>query len=196
MSRLLRLRVVVAVVRLLLTYWTITHGRSLDAGWAVFLNEVTPCVKNENKPIMEECAKITIGQHGKKITAGQLKRINDTRIFLWVITITNLANLDGTQIDFEQIDKKWRAPSNLLWPQQCALTKDQWNTFQWALRKTFYVKGRGSTRGSLFPLRTPLGDWLQRPRHVQYNANRNGLSIYHYENNEGYTNLTIKEYEM
>ena len=128
---------------------------------------------------MEQCAKITIGDQNKKRTVGQLKRINDIKIFLRVITIADLANLDGTIIDFERISGKWRAPSNLLWPRQCTPTKEQWETFQWAPRKTFCVKGRGSTRGSPFPLITPLGDWLQQLRHVQYNAYRNGLSICH-----------------
>ena len=54
-----------------------------------------------DRSVMEECAKITIGDQNRKIIAGQLKRINDTRIFLRVITITDLANLDGTHIDFE-----------------------------------------------------------------------------------------------
>ena len=31
---------------------------------------------------------------------------------------------------------------------------------------------------------------------MQYNAYRNGLSIYHYENNEGYSTPTIKDYEL
>ena len=114
-----------------------------------------------DRSVMEECAKITIGDQNKKITARQQKRINDIRIFVRVITIADLANLDGTHINFEQISGKWRAPSNLLWPQQCAPTTKQWETFQWALRKTFCLKGRGSTRGSLFPLKTKLGDWLQ-----------------------------------
>ena len=56
-----------------------------------------------DRSIMEKCIKITIGKNGKKITAGTLKRINDIRIFLRVITIADLANLDGTHINFEQI---------------------------------------------------------------------------------------------
>ena len=158
----------------------------------------TPQLQQEgDRSIMKECTKITIGDQKKKITTRQLREIDDVRLFLQIITISNLANLNGTHIDFELISGKWRATSNLLWPRQCAPTAKQWATFQWTLRKTFCVSSaKSSQKGRPFALITPLGDWLPRPRHVQYDAYRNSLSIYHYENNEEFATPTITEYEL
>lgn len=82
-----------------------------------------------NRSIMEECAQIL------EITAGKLRAINNCRLFLCIITIADLAGLDGKHINFEQIDGKWRADSSLTWPRQCAPTKAQWKLFHWALKK-------------------------------------------------------------
>ena len=78
----------------------------------------TPQLQREgDKSIMEAFV-----QHEPKIKTGDLKAANTCRLFLRVVTIAELANIDGTTIDNERLEGKWRAQSSLIWSRQCAPT--------------------------------------------------------------------------
>ena len=98
---------------------------------------------------MEEFAKIP------EITKQKLKAANICRIYLRVITIAELANDDGTEIEQERVTGQWRANSTLKWPRQCKPNKTQWNAFRYALRRTFCKQNRNIHMP--FKLSTPLG---------------------------------------
>ena len=115
-------------------------------------------------------------QHEPKIQTGYLKAANTCRLFLRVVTIAELANIDGTTIDTERLEGKWRANSNLIWPRQCAPTPDQWRKFKSCLRRTFCKGNRNQYMP--FDLTTPLGAWHQVPRHIQYHAYRDEMRVY------------------
>ena len=135
-------------------------------------NVWTPQLQREgDRSLMEAFA-----QHEPKIQPGYLKAANTCQLFVRVVTIAELANIDGTTIDTERLEGKWRAESNLIWPRQCAPTPDQWRKFKSCLRRTF-CKGNRS-QYMPFDLTTPLGVWHQVPRHIQYHAYRDEMRVY------------------
>ena len=156
----------------------------------------TPSLQREgDKSIMEVFARIPTS---KKASATKLKRImrnaNTCRLYLRVITIADLANLDGTTIDSDRLKGKWRASSKLVWPRQCAPTKSQWDDFRWALRRTICT-----TNGNLhhpFKLDAPLGEWLQTPRHTIYNAYRDDINLYCHAMYDEEATTPLDKYKM
>ena len=81
-------------------------------------------------------------QHEPKIKKAELKAANTCQLFLQVITIAELADLDGETIDNKRLEEKWRAKSSLIWPRQCAPTSRQWDIFRSYLMKTFSTGNR------------------------------------------------------
>ena len=144
--------------------------------------------REEDKSIMEEFAKIP------GITKQKLKAANICRIYLRVITIAELANEDGTEIEQERVTGQWRANSTLKWPRQCKPNKTQWDAFRYALRRTFYKENRNIHMP--FKLTTPLGPWHPVPRHIKYDAYRDEMHIYTRDKIDGEETIPITTYEM
>ena len=76
----------------------------------------------------------------KGATKHKLRIANECRIFLRVITIAELADINGRFISPDRLDGTWQAKSNLRWPTQCKPTKKMWDVFRWFLRKSFCQK--------------------------------------------------------
>ena len=62
------------------------------------------------------------------ITALELERANETRIWLRVICISDLADISGRRIPWERLNGGWRANPcpDISWPQTIEPSKKHW----------------------------------------------------------------------
>ena len=122
-----------------------------------------------------------------KITCTMLTQANECRIYLRVITIAELADLNGTTINFDKLNGKWQAISMLNWPNQPSPNKQQWAAWRKCLRKTFCPRNSAYQRSGEYRLQQKLGTWLKTSRHVQYTA---------YASEQGYIWMTPNTIHM
>ena len=68
-----------------------------------------------------------------KISLSMLIKANECRIHLRVITIAELADINGSTISFDKLNGRWRAISALEWPNQPPPSKQHWAAWRkWA----------------------------------------------------------------
>jgi hypothetical protein len=71
------------------------------------------------------------------VTKGELKKANLCRKRMKVITIAELASIDGKCIPAICFNGQWRARSNLRWPHQPAPMKGMWDIFRRLVKQAF-----------------------------------------------------------
>jgi hypothetical protein len=83
-----------------------------------------PSLQQEgNKSLIERFTQIP------RITTGILKKVITVRIYLCIITISDLVNPKGTTLPEGMLNGDWQAGSNLLWPQIPCPPKPYWAIF-------------------------------------------------------------------
>ena len=76
-------------------------------------DQCAPAIQRErDRSIMERFFELTKSKC-VDATAGQLRMADKVRIWLRVITVANLANMGGTCIPYNRLDKSWRNCSTL-----------------------------------------------------------------------------------
>jgi len=126
------------------------------------------------------------------VTKNQLKKANMCRKWLRVITIGELASVDGKYIPSNRFNGRGRAQSNLNWPRQPIPTKEMWIIFRQLIKRAFCSKYKWTPLKSDVRLDSPLGAWYQTHRHIQYEAYRTRVKLF-LHNNNNYRRFKEKE---
>ena len=104
-----------------------------------------------------------------EISRAMLKRANAVRIFLRVVTITDLADVGGTFIPAGILTGKWQAGSDYKWPFQPMPPASFWSTFRRCLRLTFCTNTPPHSHPThSLRLDQPLGKWHSVPRNTWF----------------------------
>eukprot|EP00956_Cyclotella_meneghiniana_P045670 scaffold379703_cov116-Cyclotella_meneghiniana.AAC.1 len=106
------------------------------------------------------------------VTKGELKKANLCRKWMRVITLAELASIDGKYIPANRFNGHWRAKSNLRWPRQPPPTKGMWDVFRRLVKRAFCSQYKQTLLQSNIQLDTALGDWYMTARHIQYDEYR------------------------
>ena len=104
----------------------------------------------------------------KSITTHKLRLANDFRLCARVITIADLADVNGRQISPDKLSGQWRATTNLHWPNLPPLTTKMIEAFRLCMRKTFCSKPKRVLTRLPMVLDKPLGKWFKVPWHQEY----------------------------
>ena len=102
------------------------------------------------------------------ITIPKLEKANYCRLYLRIITISDLADERGASIPGDRMDGKWRADSDLEWPLLPCPPANYWATFRWCIRKAFVTLRRPGRLNKKVLLDKPLGSWKDTDRHIQH----------------------------
>jgi hypothetical protein len=150
----------------------------------------TPSLQRDgNESIMERFSSLS------GITRAKLRQANAVRLYLWVITIADLADISGKIIPEGILTGNWRANLDLRWPYQPLPPDTFWATFRSCLRRAFAV-ATPRTQPILhsMTLDAQLGTWLSVPRSTWRQANRDWETLYWQEDDVIYafkqTNLS------
>ena len=114
----------------------------------------------------------------KKITPHKLRLANKCRVYLRVITVAELADLDGQKIHPDKLNGNWRADSTLVWPNQPMPSQKMWDAFRLCLRKTICSRPGRALSCLPMPLDQPLGSWIQTTRHIHHEFYRTPQWVY------------------
>lgn len=113
------------------------------------------------------------------ISRAKLRRANAVRLFLRVVTIADLCDVQGTHIRDGMLQGDWQAGSDLRWPFQPNPPKPFWATFRWCLRQSFCTTTCPHQPASYsMRLDTPLGTWHAVPRNTWFPAYRHNDRLY------------------
>lgn len=104
-----------------------------------------------------------------QIKKRQMEHANQVRMWLRVITITELAALCGTETPPDRFNGKWRAKLMLSWPRQPPPTREMFDVFRVLIKRAFCNGDMKAQKAHAVLLDVKLGDWYQTTRHVQYN---------------------------
>ncbi|KAL7554122.1 hypothetical protein ACHAWF_018192 [Thalassiosira exigua] len=102
-------------------------------------------------------------------TPRQLKKVNQVRLYLRVITIADLAHPSGKYIADGMLTGNWQGGSDLKWPNQPCPPKSWWALFQKYLRLTFCTRtqpNQPAERG--IDLGKHLGSRFEVPMHTWF----------------------------
>ena len=113
-----------------------------------------------------------------KASKNKLRMANNVRMWLRVITISDLADAGGTRIPANRLGGSWRADSSLSWPDLPAPTEKMWTAFRFFLRKTFCVRPARVLRTQPMILDTALGHWYKRQSHLTHDMYRTLEHLY------------------
>ena len=115
-----------------------THirGRLLALDGAIWIEDVwvPPPQREGDKLIMEDIAKLP-GIRKKDII-----KSNNVRLYLRVITISDMTTVDGKAIDADCFSGTWRADSSLRWPEQPCPPQSAFNTFRTLIKRAFCTR--------------------------------------------------------
>ncbi|KAL3802447.1 hypothetical protein ACHAWO_004749 [Cyclotella atomus] len=126
------------------------------------------------------------------VTPGELKKVNLCRKWLRVITLAEIASIDGTKIPANRMNGKWRAKSNLKWPRQPTPTASMWTVFRRLMKRAFCTKNKQTPIRCDVQLDRKLGNWINATRHIDYNEYRTNKK-YFIRQSEGFKRLCEKD---
>ena len=95
----------------------------------------------------------------------KLRQVNGVRIWLRVVTITELADPDEACISPVNFTGDWRNDSTLTWPNQPFPTEKMFETFYHYARKGFCRNAKRHIRKERLTLDQRLGPWHRQVRH-------------------------------
>ena len=100
---------------------------SIEKAWVLHLQQ------QDDDSIMEVIA------DSKGLTPKEKQLANEMRIWLRVICILDLADVEGVSIAWNRLTGKWRGISagNWVWPNQPTPSHEHWSAFRRCLRYTF-----------------------------------------------------------
>eukprot|EP00956_Cyclotella_meneghiniana_P023204 scaffold44714_cov61-Cyclotella_meneghiniana.AAC.4 len=116
------------------------------------------------------------------VTKGKLKKANLCRKWIRVITVAELASIDGKYIPANRFNGHWRAKSNLHWPRQPPPTKGMWDVFRRLVKRAFCSQYKQTLLQSNIQLDTALGNWYITTRHIQYDKYRTRIKFFQRQN--------------
>ena len=97
----------------------------------------------------------------KGATKACLENANLCRMYARVITVAELADINGRTISPERLDGRWRATSGLRWLNQIPPTKKMWDDFRYYVRASICSKAGRVWQTSNFKLNTPLDSLIK-----------------------------------
>ena len=100
-------------------------------------------------------------------------------VYLWVLTIADLADPSGKFIPDGMLTGRWQAGLDLHWPYQRLPPARFWATFRKCLRRTLYtttVPTQPADNG--MDLDRPLGRWFLVPRHTWFDVYFSTFHVY------------------
>ena len=107
------------------------------------------------------------------ITRAKLRQANSVRLYLRVVTVADLCDVQGTHIRDGMLQGDWQAGSDFKWPYQPRPPKPFWATFRWCLRQTFCTSTCPNQPASYsMKLDSPLTRWFAVPRNTWFPAYR------------------------
>ena len=113
---------------------------------------------------------------------GAMEKCNMCRLYSRVITLSDIAHLDGTHIPHHQVSGNWRADSTLhLWPMIPKPPPHFWTTYRSFLRKSYCIT-EGVKRNGPLKLKTKLGPWRDVQRHIRHTHLRTETYLYSIRN--------------
>ena len=113
------------------------------------------------------------------ITTAELRKANAVRLYMRVLTISDLADPTGHFIPDGMLTGEWQAGSDIYWPYQVNPPANFWAVFRRCLRQTFCTgTSPHQPIHSGMDLDTPLGLWLPVPRHTWYDVCRTRDNVY------------------
>lgn len=113
------------------------------------------------------------------ITTTDLRKANAVRLYMRVLTISDLVDPTGRFIPDDMLTGEWQAGSDIYWPHQVNPPAAFWATFRRCLRQSFCTgtsPHQPVTAG--MDLDTPLGLWLPVPRHTWFDVCRTRDNVY------------------
>ena len=117
------------------------------------------------------------------ITPLTLVLANEFRVWMRVIYVSELANIDGNAIPYERFsnDSTWRAsPTNgLKWPNTIEPTSKHRAAFRKCLRMTLCPWADPRSVRQDYKLQVRLGKWYPHPRNIEFTAYRSKSSVYY-----------------
>jgi hypothetical protein len=93
---------------------------------------LVPAKRRKNDLVMENFTACT------RITALELMGANKARLWLQVTCISDLADISGSRIPWDSLNREWRVDPcpDITWPQSTQPSKKHWTALQKCLRKT------------------------------------------------------------
>lgn len=112
------------------------------------------------------------------VSRANLRRANAVRLYLRVVTLADLADVNGTYIPADMLDGKWQAGSDLKWPYQPKPPLGFWRVFRSCLREAFCTRITGHVRAHhSMQLDNGLGRWLPVKRSTWFTMYRTPESL-------------------
>ncbi len=113
------------------------------------------------------------------ITTAQLYQANSVRIYLRILTMSDLAEPSGKFIPDSLLTGEWQGGSDLYWPHQILPPKKHWATFRACLQKSFCSEHTFSQPAHYgMDLDTPLGKWYPVKRHSWFNVYKSPTTLF------------------
>jgi hypothetical protein len=154
----------------------ISHLRSRlgELGGSIVISDIwTPALQREGDvSIMDVLLRV----HG--ITKAELEKVNMVRKWLRVITLADLASLDGKYIPSNRFTGGWRAKSNLQWPNQPPPTTEMRTVFRQVIKRVFCSSNKFLPLRLDVPLDKPLGRWFKAERNTLAQYYRTSQTIF------------------
>jgi hypothetical protein len=164
--------------------------RYVGRGWLVNLREMLHCygitVWIEGAwrfPLQRQgdCALMERFASNPNITPVMLVYANEFRIWMRIISLAQLASVDGTNICIDRIrnNSEWRAKSDgLNWPNVREPTNKHRAAFRKCLQLEFCSNAPQSCMTVDYQLDYPLGKWYPVQRYIQYDAYQSKDHVY------------------
>ena len=121
------------------------------------------------------------------LTPKEKELANECRMWLRIITISDIADLNGQSIKIRRLKGFWRATPaiDLRWPQLPTPTKRHCSAFRQCLLTTVCSSASPYDQSSNYKLDTTLGPWFIKPRHVLHECYRSNIAVY-WRDDHGY----------
>ena len=107
------------------------------------------------------------------INEAQLRAVNMCRIYLKVIMVSEMANIQGTAIPPGRMLCRWRRDSTLSWQDLPCPSPKMWEIFRWMMMKALGTMARVYNPADEMPLKKKMRKWMRVERHICYTFMRN-----------------------
>ena len=124
------------------------------------------------------------------ITKSILQSANYVRLYLRVITLSDLTNIQGTHIPSAHLNGEWRCSSNLHWPDIPKPPRKLFALFRSLLCKATAQRTRSLHMTTPLYLDKALGGWVSAQRHVKHTMYRTLSQLFQHNDSGDYTVYT------
>ncbi len=106
------------------------------------------------------------------LTPKERRLANEYRLWIRVITISDLVPPGRNEIPYERLTGQWRAdtPAKMTWPNLPQPTKEHCAAFRRCIRHVLCTKVNPYRRNQPYPLDESLGQWFPRERNTLYDC--------------------------